>query len=282
MPLHEKIAGDLRHRIEGRELQAGDLLPSEADLCTEYSVSRSTVRQALAALEASGLVRKAQGRGSVVASHPELHRDLARTGLSLHLGEENTQVSTEVLEYDLAMAPDSVPFFGGTEALRLVRRRSSNGEPFAVIRTWLPRDFAKLITRDSLVDASLHERFASILGRAVAGGRRQVRAVGATAQLGALLETQEGTPLLLLEGESVDREGSILESFQTWHRGDLVAFDVDNPPSALPTVPWLGERAGVRPDGVMGGIDALEGAVSSIETGLAAVQDALQALRRNV
>lgn len=282
MPLHEKIAADLRRRIRARELQAGDLLPSEAELCAEYSVSRSTVRQSLAALEAEGLVRKAQGRGSVVAPQAELHRDVARTGLSLQFGEGETKVTTDVLEYDIVTAPKSVPGLGGSDALRVVRRRSSDAQAFAVIRTWMPADFAQLITRESLVNASLHERFATVMGRPVAGGRRQVRAVAATGQVAAQLGTEEGTPLLLLEGESVDREGRLLESFQTWHRADLVAFDVESTPeagrsvvSSPPAPEWAGDDVGER-------LETLEAIIASLQSGLTEARRSLKQIRESL
>ena len=41
----------------------GHLLPSEAELCTQYAVSRTVVRQALADLERDGLVLSSRARG---------------------------------------------------------------------------------------------------------------------------------------------------------------------------------------------------------------------------
>jgi GntR family transcriptional repressor for pyruvate dehydrogenase complex len=48
-------------------LQAGDRLPSEAELAQSLSVSRNVVRQALSSLEAVGIVRTEHGRGTFVA-----------------------------------------------------------------------------------------------------------------------------------------------------------------------------------------------------------------------
>ena len=41
-------------------------LPTEADLCDRYKVSRQTVRQALSLLEKEGLIEKRQGSGSYI------------------------------------------------------------------------------------------------------------------------------------------------------------------------------------------------------------------------
>src|SRR5918998_2538658 len=72
--------GQTRYRAIERYLRAlveganpGDPLPSEAELCERFSVSRMTVRQALAELTNDGLVERRRGQGTFVAHRP-VHR----------------------------------------------------------------------------------------------------------------------------------------------------------------------------------------------------------------
>jgi DNA-binding GntR family transcriptional regulator len=65
-PSYRAIAADLRGRIERGELRPGDALPSEADLTTQYGVSRGTARQAFIELQAAGLIDAVQGKGRFV------------------------------------------------------------------------------------------------------------------------------------------------------------------------------------------------------------------------
>jgi len=226
----------LRERLDSRDLRPGDLFPSEAALREEFDVSRSVVRQALATLEAEGLIRKVRGKGSVVAEHREVHRDVLRSGLTLRGGGDGA-VSTRVSSYDVVPRPDHLVSLTGERVLQLGRVRSVGGVVLSYIRTWLPLDVADAISADDLVDASLHQLLADRLDRHVAGGVSQVRAVLATETLADLVEVSPGSPLLLLEGRSLDRDGLALEEFSTWHRGDLAAFDVEAvPPSARPPV----------------------------------------------
>lgn len=62
----EKLANRLLELIESGELKPGDKLPSERELAELGGVARSTVREALSALEMRGLVSRRPGRGSVV------------------------------------------------------------------------------------------------------------------------------------------------------------------------------------------------------------------------
>lgn len=66
--LYEVVRGDLERRITSGEIEVGDWLPSEAALQQSYGVSRTPVRHALRDLETLGLIRRSQGRGSLVTS----------------------------------------------------------------------------------------------------------------------------------------------------------------------------------------------------------------------
>lgn len=65
--LTRTLTDALRQRIVSGDYPAGSRLPSEADIGAEYGVSRVTVRAALQALEARGLLNIRHGAGSFVA-----------------------------------------------------------------------------------------------------------------------------------------------------------------------------------------------------------------------
>jgi DNA-binding FadR family transcriptional regulator len=64
--LYLLIADKLAQNIAKGELNPGDRLPAERDLAQQYDVSRQTVREALIALEVSGLVEIKPGSGVYV------------------------------------------------------------------------------------------------------------------------------------------------------------------------------------------------------------------------
>lgn len=61
---YDEVARQLRELMERGDLKAGDRLPPERELATQFGVSRATVRQALSALQSAGLVESHVGRGT--------------------------------------------------------------------------------------------------------------------------------------------------------------------------------------------------------------------------
>jgi len=66
-PAFVAIYEDLYRRLESEEFKPGDQLPPEITLAEEYSVSRNTLRQALAILREDGRIYNIQGKGSYVS-----------------------------------------------------------------------------------------------------------------------------------------------------------------------------------------------------------------------
>lgn len=68
--VHDSLVEDIRKQIRDGALRSGHYLLSERELASRYRVSSRAVREGLAHLEAQGLIRRHQGRGTMVL-HPE-------------------------------------------------------------------------------------------------------------------------------------------------------------------------------------------------------------------
>jgi DNA-binding LacI/PurR family transcriptional regulator len=66
-PLYAQLAEQLRRHIQRGELQPGDRLWSESELCDRFGVSRGTVREALDVLASEGLLQRIAGKGTFIA-----------------------------------------------------------------------------------------------------------------------------------------------------------------------------------------------------------------------
>lgn len=73
--LPEAVAEKLRTIIIEEEMAQGDKLPTESELTTRFSVSRSTIREAVKILQAERIVEIRRGQGTFVADSPGLSKD---------------------------------------------------------------------------------------------------------------------------------------------------------------------------------------------------------------
>jgi len=77
--LYERIAEEVAAEVRSGALRPGDRLPAERDLARRLEVGRSSVREALAALQLDGVVETRPGAGTFVAADA-LARLAARDG----------------------------------------------------------------------------------------------------------------------------------------------------------------------------------------------------------
>ena len=68
--IHEDVFNQIRQLIKEGRLRARDQLPSERELADTFKVSRTSVREALRALETQGLIVSRTGAGNFVADLP--------------------------------------------------------------------------------------------------------------------------------------------------------------------------------------------------------------------
>ncbi|MGP4112520.1 GntR family transcriptional regulator [Streptomyces sp. 4N509B] len=77
--LYRQVAAAIRDAIAAGEYPPGSPLPSEAQLIERYEVSRPTVRNAISALRAEGLIEVIHGKGSFVRAAPTALATVNRT-----------------------------------------------------------------------------------------------------------------------------------------------------------------------------------------------------------
>ncbi|MRH42872.1 GntR family transcriptional regulator [Aquibacillus halophilus] len=70
---YEEVLGEIRKFISKNELSSGDKLPSERELADQLNASRSSVREALRALELLGLIETRRGEGTFLKVYRPYH-----------------------------------------------------------------------------------------------------------------------------------------------------------------------------------------------------------------
>jgi len=102
-PLYERVSDRLREFIDINQLQPGDRLMTERDLAAELSVGRSSIREAITALRAQGVVEVRHGDGIYLLNKPEdLISSLAAELVETHIDHPYIWETRQALETQCA------------------------------------------------------------------------------------------------------------------------------------------------------------------------------------
>lgn len=226
VPLYHQLAEQLTAAIEGGTLKPGDAFENELSLADRLSLSRPTVRRAIAELVERGLLVRRRGIGTTVANQvvhrrdelTSLHEDLARTGRT---------PTTKVLRLESIVderAAQALQVPVDTPLVFLERLRFAGDQPLAILTNWLPPhdddfDVAEL-ERDSLYAILRRRGIRPVVGHQVIGAR------SATATERRLLEVTKAQPLLTMTRHAYDADGTPVEFGDHCYRADQYAFDI--------------------------------------------------------
>ncbi|WP_329139193.1 GntR family transcriptional regulator [Streptomyces sp. NBC_01476] len=229
--LYRKVAADLREAIAAGDYGSGGKLPAESALAERYGVSRGTIRQALAALRADGLVTSRRGTRRVVLgttrvqSFSEL---VSFTSWARSVGEEPGG-RVERLERRAADARESeqLRLDPGAQVVAVLRVRTLSGRPVMVERSVYPVWVGELVAAIP-ADAVSHTEPLQERGVVFADADHTIDLVLADADDARLLECRTGEALLRERRRSTDPVGAPVEWSEDRYLPGTVAFTVHN------------------------------------------------------
>jgi GntR family transcriptional regulator len=221
---YEQIAAYLNELVAKAE--PGDRLPSEAELCERFAVSRMTARQAVQLVANEGLIDRRRGAGTFVRARPML-RDLGSPlSFSGSMKARGMAASSETLEWG-EVTPDederaALRLDEDATAYVLERLRRADGTPMAIERAVMPKDLA-LILGDDFQEGSLHEEFLRV-GRAPTEAHAEVSARLANKRERELLGLP-ATGIIISERRTIyDQDGRALERTETRYAANRYTF----------------------------------------------------------
>jgi GntR family transcriptional regulator len=231
IPFYFQLTGLLTREIERGRWKVGERLPSEPAMCEQFGVSRTTVRQALHALEMRGLVRREKGRGTFVAE-PRTDAWLLQSAHGFYEEAERaghavrSRVLRRVVEPLPGWASRALDLAPGTEGITVERLRWMDDRLVMYVVSHFPPGAVTALLDADLKHNSLYRVLEERLGLVVAGGRRIVEAARAERELAELLEVEPGSPLLCVEAVSWDERRQPFECYRAWHRADRTKIEV--------------------------------------------------------
>ena len=132
-------------RIENGYLELNQLLPSEAELCDEFSTSRMTVNKAMTNLSSKGYIRRVPGNGSFVDdAYINPKNDLIQKhSLSDEIRSFGMEPGSQLLDYQIIQGKDNKQIarelnVKDDEFIHyFVRLRTGDGKPVVLSYTYI-------------------------------------------------------------------------------------------------------------------------------------------------
>ncbi len=212
MPMYRQIADAIRDKISTGEYKVGSVLPTEAQLREEFSVSRVTVRQALKLLIESGELESKQGSGTYVKENKVNYDIYQQTSFAekwSHLGSvtHSDVIAFEIQSASLTLA-EHLNLREGDKVFYVKRVRFVNDNPITVEETWLPTDMFPDLTYQ-VMQGSKYQFIEKEKGMVIDRSEQEIIPVLPPADIAKLLEIDPAQPMIekrtrgFLQGDAV-------------------------------------------------------------------------------
>jgi GntR family transcriptional regulator len=231
-PRYRELADELREEIL-RGAYKADSFPTESDLCKRYAVSRFTVREALRALQAEGLIARKRGSGTTiqpaVARGGALHQPLSNVG-EIQQYARDTQAKFEYLgEAPLPKAiAEQLGLLAGGRWARFSGLRTSGGstQPIATTDAYVHESLTEAAKQVSPSEDTIFKQLERIAGVRVAIVTQDIQAVAASSEVARRLGVPKRSPCLLILRCYKDADGNVLEISANHHPGERFAYSM--------------------------------------------------------
>ena len=230
IPRYYQLASILRERIASGDFEARQPIPSERQLEQLYSVSRTTIRQAIDLLVRQGFLYREHGRGTFV-SPQKLQKGVSElTSFTEDMKQRGILPGQRILQIGYVQPSDKVRAHlelpeTCDQVLCIERLRLGDDVPMGLQTSYYILPEGGTITREELEEYGsiyrmLQEKFHLIPTEA----DETLEVTLATPQEAALLQIAPGSPLLLSERTTYSQVRRVFEFVKILYRGDRYRY----------------------------------------------------------
>lgn len=230
LPRYQQVADELMKRIGAGRYPVGALLPTEMELCTQYGVSRHTVREALRLLSDAGLISRRRRIGTeVVARTPAAAYRQPTNSIAdfLQYAEASRVVvlRTRRVTCDAALA-EMLECRPGDRWLRIesVRTMPGDARPICFTTAYVDAGLPGIEARLEQLSGPISAMLERVYGLHIARVDQTIEAVRIPKRLAAALYAELGGPALRATRRYYSEHGALIEHSSAVHPGDRFTY----------------------------------------------------------
>lgn len=228
IPLYEQISKEVQKNIEKGIYKYGEMIPTEAEFCKLFNVSRTTMQKALDILVKNQILTRVKGRGTYV-SGKKINQKFTSTLINYNKEMELKGIipKTDVIEKVIISADDELSeklnISLNEPVFKLIRVRYADDVPILYVTTYVPylkanfiyeKDFKKLSLYDVLEENNIIVQTAT----------RTLEVKRSDDILSKYLNISVNDPLLYFETITTTSKNEKIEYSKCYYRSDLNKF----------------------------------------------------------
>lgn len=226
VPLHlqlkEVIASEIKEGIYKEKI------PSERDLMDRFSVSRTTVREAISHLVQDGMLEKIHGKGTFISQKPPIHEWLDSLNSLTHTVKKmgmvpgsrllNTEIVTEQNHIADLLQVDSY--------YQIERLRTADSTPIAIERHFYGKEIGVELAKYDLDTGTIYDLLENSLGIELDEAQQFISCKEVSVDDATHLRVPIGSSVLSVERLITDANGEPIEYYTSYFRPDMYIFRI--------------------------------------------------------
>ena len=231
---YQKLKEEIQNKIRSKEWKPNQIIPSEHHLCSQYQVSRITVRKAVDELVHEDVLYRIHGKGyfvkekvtdklSQIYSFTEAIVNQGKTPSKKQLSLCKKQAGAELAD-EMGIAPEEMVY--EIKSLYL-----ADGVPYCINTCLLPEYLFPKLEYFNFNNHSLYQVLRDFYHLEMTRAQQTLMATLGTQEINQLLENQDNKPLLYIDARSFclhKNDEKIFEMYKAYVLTDILSYSVEN------------------------------------------------------
>lgn len=224
IPLYRQLANSLRLAIRSEQIAPGAQMPTEAELCEHYKLSRPVVRQAYKCLLEEALIVRHQGKGTFVRTH-EVNYNLITSILPLTQKIQLMNLTPRVVELSRETRPameltqTQLELGESDQVFSTMRLYYGNEETLFVTHVMLPLKVFPGLDQHDFKDVSLWTLIDEIYHVKPKRSKLFLKAVVLPSEICDILQLPHGSPGFRMDTLNFSADGTPIELSLCYMKG---------------------------------------------------------------
>lgn len=230
IPRYRQIADELIARIAAGRYPVGSLLPTEMELCERYSISRSTVREALRRVRDAGLISRRRRTGTKVIAQtpPVIYRQPTNSISDLLQYADETRIEVLSEKRVICDAPLAalLECLEGHAWLKLdsLRRVPDDARPICMTTVYVDAGLPNIDRHLKKAGGPISAMLERTYGIRITRIEQSIQAIRLGNRQAKLLRADVGSPALRATRRYYREDDTLIELSSAVHPGDRFTY----------------------------------------------------------